>query len=118
MNPIVGLSLGRIIVGLVSLIRPDLVARLLGHDLATHPPLAVGTRLFASREVALGATTLLAKGPNRRNLVLAGVAVDAADAGTALLGIKEKSLPTLPAVVLTGVALGAVLQGFAGMRGK
>ena len=38
------------------------------------------TRLFGSREIALGAATLLASGATRRNLVLAGIAVDAADA--------------------------------------
>ena len=42
------------------------------------------TRLFGSREIVLGAATLLARGKTRRNLILAGIAVDAADAAAAV----------------------------------
>ena len=72
MNPIIGLSLGRIVVGLLFFLRPDLAARMLGQDLDENPELALGARLFGSRDVALGAATLLAKGTARRNLVVAG----------------------------------------------
>jgi uncharacterized protein YjeT (DUF2065 family) len=118
MNPIIGLSLGRIVVGLLFFLRPDLAARLLGQDLQRNPELALGARLFGSRDVALGTATLLAKGTARRNLVVAGIAVDAADAGAAGLGFTDKSVKPVPAALLAGVALVAVGQGFVALRKK
>jgi uncharacterized protein YjeT (DUF2065 family) len=118
MNPIIGLSLGRIVVGLLFFLRPDLAARILGQDLQRNPELTLGARLFGSRDVALGAATLLAKGTARRNLVVAGIAVDAADAGAAAMGFRDQSVKKAPAVVLTGVALIAVAQGVASLRNK
>lgn len=118
MNPIIGLSLGRIVVGLLFFLRPDLAARLMGQDLERNPELALGARLFGSRDVALGAATLLAKGTARRNLVVAGIAVDAADAGAAGLGLTDKSVKPVPAALLAGVALMAVGQGILSLRKK
>ena len=118
MNPIIGLSLGRIVVGLLFFLRPDLAARILGQDLEENPELALGARLFGSRDVALGTVTLLAKGTARRNLVVAGVAVDAADAGAAALGFRDSSVKPFPAAVLAGVALVAVGQGIASLRNR
>jgi uncharacterized protein YjeT (DUF2065 family) len=118
MNPIIGLSLGRIVVGLLFFVRPDLAARLLGQDLQRNPELALGARFFGSRDVALGAATLLAKGTARRNLIVAGVAVDAADAGAAALGLQDKSVKPARAALLAGVALMAVGQGIVSLRHK
>jgi len=118
MNPIIGLSLGRIVVGLLFFLRPDLAGRLMGQNVAENPELALGARLFGSRDVALGAATLLAKGTARRNLIVAGIAVDAADAGAASLGFTDKSVKPVPAALLAGVALMAVGQGFMALRKK
>ena len=118
MNPIIGLSLGRIVVGLLFFLRPDLAARMLGQDVEENPELALGARLFGSRDVALGAATLLAKGTARRNLIVAGIAVDAADAGAAGLGFTDKSVKPVPAALLAGVALMAVGQGVVALRKK
>jgi uncharacterized protein YjeT (DUF2065 family) len=118
MNPIIGLSLGRIVVGLLFFVRPDLAARLLGQDLQRNPDLALGTRFSGSREVALGAATLLAKGTARRNLIVAGVAVDAADAGAAALGLQDKSVKPARAALLVGAALLGVGQGIVSLRRK
>jgi uncharacterized protein YjeT (DUF2065 family) len=118
MNPIIGLSIGRIVVGLLFFVRPDLAARLLGQDLQRNPELALGGRFFGSRDVALGAATLLAKGTARRNLVVAGIAVDAADAGAAGLGLSDKSVKPVPAVLVAGLALMAVGQGILSLRKK
>ena len=52
----------------------------------TNPQVPYVTRLFGSREIALGAATLLARGKAQRGLVLAGILVDAADAATGDLG--------------------------------
>lgn len=118
MNPIIGLSIGRIVIGLLFFMRPDLAARMLGQDLERNPDLALGARFFGSRDAALGAATLLAKGTARRNLVVAGMAVDAADAGAAVLGFKDKSVKPVPAAMLAGLALMAVGQGFVALRKK
>jgi uncharacterized protein YjeT (DUF2065 family) len=118
MNSIIGLSLGRIVVGLLFFLRPDLAGRIMGQNVAETPELALGARLFGSRDVALGTATLLAKGTARRNLVVAGIAVDAADAAAAAIGAKEKSLKVAPAALLAGVALIAVAQGVANLRKK
>jgi hypothetical protein len=90
----------------------------MGQNLEQNPELALGARLFGSRDVALGAATLLAKGTARRNLVIAGIAVDAADAGAAGLGFQDKSIKPVPAALLAGVALVAVGQGIVSLRKK
>jgi hypothetical protein len=118
MNPIIGLSLGRIVVGILFYFRPDLVAKAMGQDLQRQPELAFGSRLFGVRDVALGATTLLAKGTARRNLLVAGVVVDAADAAASALTAKEKGLKPAPAAAFAGVAMFAVVQGLMGLRQK
>lgn len=113
MNPVTGLSLGRIVVGAASLAKPDLVAPSMGQG--TGAPLL--TQWFGSREVALGALTLLATGSARRNLVLVGIAVDAADAATAYAGVESEVIDRKLGLTLAGVAAGAVLSGLLGLRG-
>ena len=80
MNPVTLLSLGRIAVGVASIAKPDLVAKQMMGS-AQDPP--VLTQWFGNREIALGLVTLVARGGHRRTLVLAGMAVDGADAATA-----------------------------------
>jgi hypothetical protein len=118
MNPVTGLSLGRIVVGAVALADPRLAGRLLSLDTAGNPQLPYVARLFGSREVALGAATLLARGSTRRNLVLLGTLVDAADAGTGYLGIQDGTVPKQAAAPFIAVATGAVLAGLLGLRTK
>ena len=116
MNPVTGLSLGRIVVGAVSFAKPSLAAGMFGLDVANNPQGPYLARLFGSREIALGAATLLARGSTRRNLVLAGIGVDLADALTGVLGIQDRSVPARTGAMLAAPALGAVLSGFAGLR--
>ena len=116
MNPIIGLSLGRIVAGLLFFLYPTRASQIMGFD--PNPQLNLGARLFGSRDIALGAATLLAKGTARRNLIVAGIAVDAADAGAAALGLKDKSVKPVPAGLLAGVALIAVGQGVLSLRKK
>ena len=115
-NPVTGLSLGRIAVGAISFARPGLAAKMFGLDAANNPQGAYLARLFGSREIALGTATLLARGSTRRNLVLAGIGVDVADAATGVLGIQDKTVPVRTGTMLIGPALGAVLSGVAGLR--
>jgi hypothetical protein len=118
MNSVTGLSLGRIAVGAIAFAQPALGAKLFGLDIESNPQGPYLARLFGSREIALGVTTLLARGKTRRNLVLAGVGVDLADAATGVLGIQDKSVPVRTGAMLVGPALGAVLARFAGLRDK
>ncbi|WP_341927398.1 hypothetical protein [Nocardioides psychrotolerans] len=111
MNPVTGLALGRIAVGVASLAKPDLVATTMGQ---TPSPLL--TQWFGSREIALGAVTLLATGSARRNLVLVGALVDGADAGTAYAGIQAGQIPKEIGFGLVAVASGAVVAGFLGLK--
>ena len=83
MDPITGLAYGRIAVGTLSLLSPKLAARLFLLDPGTNPQVGYVTRLFGSREVALGAITLASSGAARERLVQVGIAVDGAgDAAT------------------------------------
>jgi uncharacterized protein (DUF2062 family) len=112
MNSVTGLSLGRIGIGLASLIRPDVVQSTMGTT-TTNPLL---TQWFGSREVALGAATLLASGGPRRTLVLIGMAVDGADAATAYQAVEKELMPRTIGLAFTGVAAGAVVAGLLGLR--
>jgi len=118
MDPVTGLSLGRIAVGVVSLAKPDVAAGLFGLDAVSNPQAPYVARLFGSREIALGALTLLARGTARRNLVVAGIGVDLADAVTGVLGIQDKSVPVKTGAMLIAPALGAVLSGAQGLRAR
>jgi hypothetical protein len=115
-NPVTGLSLGRIAVGAISFARPGVAATMFGLDIENNPQAPYLARLFGSREIALGTATLLARGSTRRNLLLAGIGVDLADAATGVLGIQDKSVSTRTGAMLIGPAVGAVLAGLAGLR--
>jgi hypothetical protein len=115
MNPVIGLSLGRIAVGSVALAQPALLARTLQLDLATNPQLPYVTRLFGSREVALGLVTLLARDKARRNLTLAGLLVDAADAAAGYLAMQDGTVSRKAAVAVIAPAVGAIGSGISGL---
>jgi len=115
MDPVIGLNVGRMVVGAVALSKPDLLARLLGLDVsnAQWPYIS---RMFGGREIALGAVTILAKGTARRNLVAAGITVDATDAVSGLLALREKSVNPVLAGGLVVTGLAAVATGAGGLR--
>jgi hypothetical protein len=116
MNPALGLAAARVAIGGVAVAAPDVGTRLFRLDPAGNPQLAYLARLFGSREVVLGAAVLLARGKTRRNLVLAGVGVDAADAAAAVLASEDGSVDRTTQVLLAVPAAAAVLAGLAGLR--
>jgi hypothetical protein len=118
MDPVTGLSLGRIAVGAVAFAKPDLAAGMFGLDLPNNPQSPYLARLFGSREIALGVLTLAAPDTVRRNQVLAGIGVDIADAVTGVLGIQDKSVPVKTGAMLVAPAVGAVFSGIAGLRAR
>lgn len=117
MNPVTGLALGRIVVGIASLVAPDRTAAFYGATAEGAPALIPVSRMFGAREVALGLTTLLATGTARRNLVVAGMGVDGADTAAAIIALRSGQMPTPAAGALAALALGAVGAGAAGLRG-
>jgi len=116
MNPVTGLSLGRIAIGAAALTSPALTTRLFRLDRAANPQLPYMLRMFGSREVALGAVTLLAPPAARRNVVAAGIAVDLADAVAGVLAARDGQVTKAGGAFLTGPAIGAVAAGVAGWR--
>ena len=115
MDHVNGLSVARIAIGTGMLLAPEPSLRLglLDSTAAQSPYLA---RMFGSREIAIGALTLLASPEHRPTLVTAGIAIDVADAVAGALGIRSKAFSTPAGVVLTGAAVGAVVAGVAGLR--
>lgn len=115
MDPVTGLSLGRIAIGAVTLAAPNAGARLFALDPRSNPQLGFMGRLFGAREIALGAVTLASKGALRRNLTLVGMAVDGADAASAVIETSQGSIPKMAGGPMIGVALGAVAAGGAAL---
>lgn len=118
MSPVTTLSLGRIAAGLGAYADPELAGKLFGLDAVGSPQAPYVARLFAAREVALGAVTLLARGRARRPVLMIGIAVDLADTATAVLGVRDRTVPTRGGVALIAPALAAVLAGASGLRGE
>lgn len=113
MNPVTGLAWGRIALGTVSFVSPDLAARLLRLDAVGNPQLPYLSRMFGSREIGLGAITLMTRGPARRRLVQLGVAIDGADTIAALLAARGGYVGKVTSALLSLPALGAVAIGVA-----
>lgn len=115
MDPVTGLSLGRILIGAAALASPTQAAKISGLDPEANPHLDYFTRMFGAREVALGAITLVSRGALRRNLTLVGIAVDGADAVAGVLGLTEGRLPKGASGILLGAGLGAAASGLSGL---
>jgi hypothetical protein len=111
MDPITGLAFGRIAVGTVSLVSPSLAAKLFLLDARANPSLPYVTRMFGSREIALGAITLASSGAARERLVQVGVAVDTADALTGIAAAASGAVSKKAGIMLALVAAGAVASG-------
>ncbi|MDN5744358.1 MAG: DUF4267 domain-containing protein [Nocardioidaceae bacterium] len=121
MDPVTGLSLGRIAIGAVAFAAPETGTKLFGFDPQANPQLGMFGRLFGAREIALGAITLVSSGSLRRNLTWVGMAVDGADAASAVVETSQGNIPKMAGGPMMGVALGAVAAGAAALainRGK
>lgn len=117
MNPVTGLSAARVVIGALAIASPTLTSRLFRLDGEANPQLPYLSRLFGSREIVLGAATLLSRGTTRRNLVAAGIAVDSADAVAGLLAARDGLVSKPTGGFLTAPALAAVAAGITGLRG-
>ena len=113
MNPITGLSVARVAIGTLTLVAPGAAARLMRLDGEGQPQLSYLSRMFGSREIALGAVTLAAPREVRRTVLLAGVAIDACDAAAGLLAGRSRAVPKSTAALLTAPAVAAAVTGIA-----
>ncbi len=116
MNPVTGLSIGRIVVGLISLLSPSLAARLFLLDGRANPALPYLSRMFGSREIALGALTLASTGSARSQLVKVGVAIDGADAFTGISAAASGAVSKKAGIALALVAVAAVATGVVALQ--
>jgi hypothetical protein len=118
MNPVTGLALARIAIGSVAIASPELAGKLFRLDVMANPQLSYMSRMFGSREVALGAITLASTGAARRKLIAIGIAVDSADAFAGLESMRTGSVNRSVGIGLTVPALGAVVAGAIGLASK
>jgi hypothetical protein len=116
MDPITGLAFGRIAVGTVSLVSPSLAAKLFLIDARANPQLPYITRMFGSREIALGGLTLASSGAARNRLVQVGIAIDGTDALIGLVGAASGRVSKKAGIMLALVAAGAVASGVMGLQ--
>ena len=115
MDNITGLSVGRVVIGTGMLLAPRKALRAGLMDAAA-PQSPYLARMFGSREIALGALTLLAAPEHKPSLVRAGIAIDVADAAAGLLAIRSRAFGTARGAVLTGAAVAAVVSGVTSLR--
>ncbi|WGX94205.1 DUF4267 domain-containing protein [Nocardioides sp. L-11A] len=119
LDPVTGLSLGRIVIGVGALAAPSTTARVFGLDPAANPQLDYMGRMFGAREIALGAVTLVSRGPLRRNLTVVGIAVDGADLANGVIELGQRNVTKLASGMLVGAAAGAVGSGLLALaRGR
>jgi hypothetical protein len=115
MNPVIGLCLGRIAVGATALANPEMAARIFQLDPVSNPQVPYVTRIFGSREIALGLATLLARGRAQKGMIGLGVLVDAADGVTGYLAMQDGTVSRKTAMTLIAPAIGAVGSGLIGL---
>ncbi len=111
MNPVIGLSLGRISIGAAAVANPEFAARVFQLDPVSNPQLGYVTRLFGIREVALGVATLMSSGRTRTGMIGLGILVDTADGATGYLAMQDGTVSRKTAMALMGPAVGAVASG-------
>lgn len=115
MNPVTGLSLGRIAIGATALAAPQLAGKLFKLDTENNKQLPYMLRMFGSREIALGVVTLVSSGGARRSLVAVGIGVDAADAYAGYEAMNDSSVDQKTGIGLVAPAVLAVAAGFVGL---
>jgi hypothetical protein len=105
------MAFGRLALGAVALLFPSLAARLFMLDVTGNPQLPYMTRLFAIREIAVGAVTLTAPENARTSMVGLGMAVDGSDAVAGFAAARSGAVSKPAGIFLTGAALAAVAGG-------
>ena len=112
------IAIGRLAIGAVALLFPALAARLFLLNVKNNPQLTYMTRLFAAREIAVGAVTLTAPESARTSMVGLGMAIDGSDALAGIAATRSGTVSKPVGVILTGAALGAVAAGASVLAGR
>lgn len=115
MKPVTSISLVRIGLGALSIARPDVAAKAMRLSSANNPQMSYMTRMFGSREVALGLVTLVSKGRARRSITLLGIGVDASDAFAGYDAGRSGVVSQSTSGALTAPAVLAVVGGLLGL---
>jgi hypothetical protein len=103
----VPLGAARALLGAVVLARPPLLATCLGVDSVTAQRTAWLARLFAGRDLALGAGAA----GGSRGCQLAACASDVSDLLAVVLALRAKQVKPVPGVLAAAVAAGAAAAG-------
>ena len=98
-------------IGVVSLLFPTLAARGFMLKVSSNPQLPYLMRLFAAREIAVGAVTLAAPESASTSMTSLGMAIDGSDAMAGFAAARSGAVSKPVGVFLTGAALGAVAAG-------
>lgn len=115
MKPVTSMSLARIAIGALSVARPDLATKAFRLDGPGNPQMPYMTRMFGSREVALGLMTLVSKGRSRRALTALGIAVDGSDAFAGFDAGRTRAVSQSTSGFLTAPAALAIAAGLLGL---
>lgn len=107
----VPLGAARTAIGLALLAKPALMAQSLGVDAATAQRTTWITKMFASRDMALG----IGSAAGSRGCQLAACASDASDLVAVLLALRARHVKPVPALLTAITAGGAALVGGAGL---
>jgi hypothetical protein len=115
MKPVTSISIVRIGLGALSIARPEVAAKAMRLSSESNPQMSYMTRMFGSREVALGLVTLISKGRARRSMTLLGMAVDGSDAFAGYDAGRTGAVSQSTSGVLTAPAVLAVAGGLLGL---
>lgn len=107
----VQLARGRLALGTAALVAPGLTVKLMGLGRGSDPGRDFVTRMFAAREIALGAGYLCSREPGRKTWARFGLMVDSLDMVSGLR--SRKTLPLWAIVGASTVAAGAAAVGAA-----
>jgi hypothetical protein len=109
---------GRVAVGAAVLARPEVLARGLRVDTATARRTAWLARMFAVRDLALGAGALhaLTRGGRARPWLLLSALADAVDAVALAGAVRQRRVAAPPAVLAAGMAVSSVAVHLAAAR--
>jgi hypothetical protein len=120
-RPEVAIPLARIAFGVGAWARPTAVGRTLGLPVPADHAAILFTRVFAARDVALGAGALVGAPRSRNAAIALGIACDVADAAAGILILREggpKRAGVLTALAATGgAAVGVLALAAAGRKG-
>ncbi len=117
-NAAIPLSVARIGIGAAAVAAPELAFRSFMLDPQRNPQHHLVTRMFGSREIALGVATLAAVRSGRRGWVLAGIAIDSADAVAGYLSGASGTVSKKNSGMFAAAAAGGVLAGLLALRSR